>query len=81
MSITHPGKARIALILMVSRLARGYIYPKFVGSIGLKGDEQVLDFGAGWEDTTYYIAKRLTEGGRVTAMNSQRNGRQWQKEG
>jgi ubiquinone/menaquinone biosynthesis C-methylase UbiE len=69
MSITHPGKIRIAFILLVTRLSRRFIYRKFVEEIGLKGEEYVLDFGAGWGDNTYYIAKSLNEKGKVTALD------------
>ncbi|MGD0818676.1 MAG: class I SAM-dependent methyltransferase [Methanomassiliicoccales archaeon] len=44
-------------------------YRKFVEEIGLRGGENVLDFGAGWGDNTYFIAKKLSLGGRVTALD------------
>ena len=47
----------------------------FVESIGLKGDEKVLDFGAGWGENTRYISQRLKGDGRVTALDVSK---QWQ---
>jgi ubiquinone/menaquinone biosynthesis C-methylase UbiE len=69
MSITKPSKIEIAFVLLASRLTRRFRYRKFVEEIGLKGGENVLDFGAGWGDNTYYIAKSLSEKGRVAALD------------
>jgi ubiquinone/menaquinone biosynthesis C-methylase UbiE len=68
-SITHPGKGQIVFVRFASRLARRFIYPDFIDSIGLRGDERVLDFGSGWGDNTFYIARKLDKGGRVTALD------------
>jgi ubiquinone/menaquinone biosynthesis C-methylase UbiE len=69
MSITKPGRVEIAFVLLASRLTRRTRYQKFIEQIGLKGGENVLDFGAGWGDNTFYIAKSLTGNGRVTALD------------
>lgn len=69
MSITSPTKFQISIILFFSRIGRRFIYPRFVEEMGLKGGENVLDFGSGWGDNEYYIAPKLNTGGRVTAMD------------
>jgi cyclopropane fatty-acyl-phospholipid synthase-like methyltransferase len=69
MSITKPSRSEIAFILLASRLTRRSRYRKFVEEIGLNGKESVLDFGAGWGDSTYYIAKTLNGKGKVTALD------------
>ena len=69
MSITNPGKTEIACTLLVSRLFRRVLYHGFVAEMGLKGDEKVLDFGAGWGDNSYYIAEQLGKGGKVTLLD------------
>jgi ubiquinone/menaquinone biosynthesis C-methylase UbiE len=76
MSITKPGRVEIAFVLTSSRLTRRTRYQKFIEDIGLKGSENVLDFGAGWGDNTYYIAKSLSGNGRVTALDVSE---EWQK--
>ena len=75
MSITEPSKIEIAFVLLASRLTRRSRYQEFIDEIGLKGGEHVLDFGAGWGDNTYYIAKSLNEQGKVTALDVSK---QWQ---
>jgi ubiquinone/menaquinone biosynthesis C-methylase UbiE len=69
MSIVNPTRFQVSLILFLSRIGRRFIYPKFIDEIGLGGGENVLDFGAGWGDNEYYIAQKLTAGGRVTALD------------
>jgi ubiquinone/menaquinone biosynthesis C-methylase UbiE len=69
MSITQPSKIEVAFALISSRIIRRSRYRGFIGEIGLKGGENVLDFGAGWGDDTYYIAKGLNGKGRVTALD------------
>jgi ubiquinone/menaquinone biosynthesis C-methylase UbiE len=76
MSITKPSKIEIGFVLLASRLSRRSGYQKFINEIGLKGGENVLDFGAGWGDSSYYIAKSLNEKGRVTALDVSE---EWQK--
>jgi ubiquinone/menaquinone biosynthesis C-methylase UbiE len=75
MSITSPTKPQIAFVLFVSSIGRRFIYKRFVDDFGLKGGERVLDFGSGWGDNEYYIAKKLKAGGRVTALDISR---EWQ---
>jgi len=81
MSITKPSKIEIGFVLLASRLSRRSGYQKFINEIGLKGGENVLDFGAGWGDSSYYIAKSLNEKGRVTALDVSEDGRKWQRSG
>lgn len=69
MDITKPSRGQVAFILLASKIGRRFVYRKFIDGMGLKGGEKVLDFGAGWGDNTYYIAKRLNEEGRVTALD------------
>ena len=69
MSITQPSRAEVAFVLLASRITRRSRYQRFIEGIGLKGEENVLDFGAGWGDNTYYIAKSLNGKGRVTALD------------
>ena len=76
MDITKPSKGQVAFILLASRIGRRFMYRKFVEEIGLEGGEDVLDFGAGWGDNTFYIARKLFKGGRVTALDVSE---QWQK--
>ena len=76
MTITKPSKIEIGFVLLASRLTRKSRYQKFINEIGLKGGENVLDFGAGWGDNTHYIAKSLTGNGRVTALDVSE---EWQK--
>jgi ubiquinone/menaquinone biosynthesis C-methylase UbiE len=60
MSITKPSRGQVALVLLASKIGRRMNYRKFVEEIGLRGGENVLDFGAGWGDNTYFIAKKLS---------------------
>ncbi len=69
MSITNPSKIEIAFTLLASRLFRRVLYHGFVVAMGIKGDEKVLDFGAGWGDNSYYIARQLGSAGRVTLLD------------
>ncbi len=69
MSITNPTKSEIAGILLFSRLSRRLKYRPFVERMGLRGDEQVLDFGAGWGDSTFYVSPRLNDKGHVTLLD------------
>ena len=69
MTITDPTRLEIALTLFASRFVRGLIYKPFVERIGLKGDERVLDFGAGWGDVTFFVAPLLGKGGSVTLLD------------
>lgn len=69
MSITEPTRMEIALTLLASRIGRRFFYAGFVNRIRLRGDESVIDFGSGWGDNAYYLAKRLNGGGRVTLLD------------
>lgn len=76
MSITAPSTAEVALALFTTRLVSRSRYQRFVDGIGLHGDESVLDFGAGWGENTRYLAQRLDQGGRVTALDVSK---EWQE--
>lgn len=69
MSINEPTRFEQRLMVSFSWLARPIIYRPFVERIGLKGDEKVLDFGAGWGDVTYCLVPKLMKGGSVTVMD------------
>jgi ubiquinone/menaquinone biosynthesis C-methylase UbiE len=69
MSITDPSRVEVASHLIFSRLFRKHIYHRFVTEMNLEGDENVLDFGAGWGDGAFYIANQLNRGGRVTLLD------------
>lgn len=63
MSITEPSKTSVrAHEFFLLKLMKGY-YRKFVGSLGLKGNEMVLDFGCGPGSTSKFIAQILEKGG------------------
>ena len=70
MSITEPSKASILVHeFFWFRLMKGY-YRRFVGSLGLKGDEMVLDFGCGPGSTSKFIAQILEKrGGELTCLD------------
>ena len=68
-SITDPTKLEIAVTLLGSRLSRRLMYRPFVERMGLRGDERVLDFGAGWGDVAFYVSPKLTRGGSVTLLD------------
>ncbi len=44
-------------------------YRRFVDSMGLRGDERVLDFGAGSGAAARHLAKRLQAGGHLTCVD------------
>ena len=68
MSITKPNRAEIAFTLFATRLTSRSRYLGFVESIGLKGDEKVLDFGAGWGENLVISLSGLKGTGGVTAL-------------
>jgi len=67
--ISDPSKLEVAVILLGSRLYRRFVYKPFVERIGLRGNERVLDFGAGWGDVAFYAAPKLTRGGTMTLLD------------
>ncbi len=63
MSITEPSKVSVRVHeFFWFKLMKGY-YRGFVGSLGLKGDEKVLDFGCGPGSASKFIAQTLEKGG------------------
>jgi len=70
MSITEPTKTMIlAHEFFWFRLLRGY-YQKLVESLGLNGDEKVLDFGCGPGAASKFIALTLEKGqGELTCLD------------
>lgn len=68
-SITDPTDFEIAAALLFSRLVRRLKYKPFVKRIGLHGNEEVLDFGAGWGDVAFFISPILKEKGHVTLLD------------
>ena len=54
--------------LMLHGLLSGS-YRRFVDGIGLRGDERVIDFGAGSGAAARHLAKRLQAGGHLTCVD------------
>jgi SAM-dependent methyltransferase len=54
--------------LMLHGLLSGS-YRRFVDGMGLRGDERVLDFGAGSGAAAGHLAKRLQAGGHLTCVD------------
>jgi ubiquinone/menaquinone biosynthesis C-methylase UbiE len=54
--------------LMLHGLLSGS-YRRFVDAMGLRGDERVLDFGAGSGAAARHLAKRLQTGGHLTCVD------------
>ncbi len=49
---------------------------KYVNSLGLNGDEKLLDYGSGNGAVTRFLARRLQEGGHITCVDLSEK---WQK--
>jgi len=45
------------------------IYKRYIRSLGLKGDELLMDFGCGGGGSARYLAPLLTRGGRLTCYD------------
>ena len=70
MSFANPGFFEVILIKYLEAPLTGPLYRRYVESLGLKGDEKVLDFGSGFGGNARYIAQALqTGGGRLTCVD------------
>ncbi len=71
MNFNNPGRTEIFMTALLHHgLASGW-YSKYAASLGLNGDEHVLDFGAGSGALSRHLARRLLAGGgRVTCLDT-----------
>ena len=75
MSFKEYNFIQVLLLLLVTKIGeyRYSVYKKYVDSLGLKGDEKVLDFGSGSGAAAEYIARHLLKGnGRLTCDDMSR---------
>lgn len=61
MSREEPGRLQVYLALLGERIESSS-YKKLVDSLGLRGDEWVIDYGSGTGAASELIAQRLTSG-------------------
>jgi SAM-dependent methyltransferase len=71
MEIYEPGWPEVVITVAAGVLAPG-IYRKYAERLDLRGDERVLDFGSGAGTMARYLARRLTQGGRLTCVDVSR---------
>ena len=57
----EPSLAEAYLLMFTSRLVGGY-YRKYIESLGLKGDERVLEYGSGSGAASRYLIRALPKG-------------------
>jgi len=70
MDFKEPGFIRVALVICMTEIIGTSIYKKYVTSLNLKGNENVLDFGSGSGAASRYIAQHLLKGnGRLTCVD------------
>ena len=50
----------------------GFRYTRYIKTLGLKGDEDLLDFGSGSGAGSKYIAESLQNGGHLTCVDTSR---------
>jgi len=67
--VPAPGGMEIFTTRMMLHGLLSGSYRRFVDGIGLRGDERVLDFGAGSGAAARHLAKRLQAGGRLTCVD------------
>jgi ubiquinone/menaquinone biosynthesis C-methylase UbiE len=48
----------------------GFIYTRYIKTLGLKGNEDMLDFGSGSGAGSKYLANALQNGGRLTCADT-----------
>jgi len=71
MDFKKPSRFDIFVHTLASYVLTRGAYKKYVDTFGLKGDEEVLDFGGGGGGLTRHIAKRLLQGrGHVTCLDT-----------
>ena len=75
MSFKEYNFIQVFLLLLVTRIGeyRHSVYKKYVNSLGLKGNEKVLDFGSGSGAAAENIAEHLLKGtGKLTCVDMSR---------
>ncbi|NIV34621.1 MAG: methyltransferase domain-containing protein, partial [Anaerolineae bacterium] len=66
----EPGKMEVWLTMLAGKLFGRSVYEPYVNSLGLRGDEKVLDFGSGAGTPAQLIAGKLAEGsGTLTCVD------------
>jgi len=71
MDFKKPSRFDIFVHTLASYVLMRGAYKEYVDTFGLKGDEEVLDFGGGGGGLTRHIAKRLLQGrGHVTCLDT-----------
>lgn len=70
LSYHEPGKLEVWLTVLAGKLFGRSVYEPYVDSLGLRGDEKVLDFGSGAGTPAQLIARKLAEGsGTLTCVD------------
>jgi ubiquinone/menaquinone biosynthesis C-methylase UbiE len=65
----EPGKLEVWMTVLVGKLFGRSVYEPYVDSLGLRGDERVLDFGSGAGTPARLLARKLVGGGQVTCVD------------
>lgn len=69
----EPSRLKVYLALLFEYVLEGSAYRKFVNSLGLKGDEWVIDYGSGTGAASKLIAQCLLDGnGHLTCVDISR---------
>jgi len=72
-SAWEPSRFEILVDAILINRVFSRLYGRYVDSLGLRGDERVLDFGSGSGSMSRHIARRLLRGGgRVTCLDPSR---------
>ncbi len=71
MSITEPSQLEVIADYVLNNRLINYLYRSYIDSLGLKGNETVLDFGSGSGAGSRHIAMILSQGnGRLTCLDT-----------
>ncbi len=65
----EPGRADVLATRVVMNGLLGPLYGRYVDQMGLRGDERVLDYGAGCGAAARHLVRRLDAAGRLTCMD------------
>ena len=68
----EPSPAEKLLVRVFIGLFGRPLYRGFVDSLGLQGNEVVLDFGSGWGMNSRMIAEALSKGGKIVCLDISR---------
>ncbi len=71
MSFHEPSGAEVALTRLIMTVIEGPFYKRYVDNMGLKGGENVLEFGPGSGKMSKYLARALP-GGQLTIVDLSR---------